>query len=274
MPMREALAESRNAVAIWLTGQIGIDAVLRTSRALGVRHAAAALSDHGARARRRSRCWSWRRPTGRSPRAWWPSPTSCARSLRSSGDADLDRAAARRSRSASMPAPLALIQEGLRGVVRMPTGTAHALTSRAFPIAVMGKTGHDQRLQGRAVRRLDLRRRRHHGGGAHRFRRRSLARRAGKPAAGWPCRCSARSCCGSTAIGSLVGPAPKFPSRDRTADHQVPDRAAVHAGRRRPRAGRADGPDPAAAIAARRARGSYKTKGRRACALPALMSSR
>lgn len=40
---------------------------------------------------------------------------------------------------------LALIQEGLRGVVRIPTGTAHALDSRAFPIAVMGKTG-DQRL--------------------------------------------------------------------------------------------------------------------------------
>ena len=36
IPMREALAESRNAVAIWLTSQIGIDAVLRTSRALGV----------------------------------------------------------------------------------------------------------------------------------------------------------------------------------------------------------------------------------------------
>jgi membrane carboxypeptidase/penicillin-binding protein len=36
---------------------------------------------------------------------------------------------------------LALIQEGLRGVVRMPTGTAHALTSRSFPIPVMGKTG-------------------------------------------------------------------------------------------------------------------------------------
>jgi len=36
---------------------------------------------------------------------------------------------------------LALIQEGLRGVVRMPTGTAHALDSRRFPIAVMGKTG-------------------------------------------------------------------------------------------------------------------------------------
>jgi membrane carboxypeptidase/penicillin-binding protein len=34
-----------------------------------------------------------------------------------------------------------LIQEGLRGVVRMPTGTAHALDSNNFPIAVMGKTG-------------------------------------------------------------------------------------------------------------------------------------
>jgi penicillin-binding protein 1A len=36
---------------------------------------------------------------------------------------------------------LGLIQEGLRGVVRLPTGTAHALDSRGFPIAVMGKTG-------------------------------------------------------------------------------------------------------------------------------------
>jgi membrane carboxypeptidase/penicillin-binding protein len=36
---------------------------------------------------------------------------------------------------------LALIQEGLRGVVRIPTGTAHALDSRVFPVAVMGKTG-------------------------------------------------------------------------------------------------------------------------------------
>jgi penicillin-binding protein 1A len=38
-------------------------------------------------------------------------------------------------------AALSLIQEGLRSVVRLPTGTAHALASRGFPIAVMGKTG-------------------------------------------------------------------------------------------------------------------------------------
>ena len=36
---------------------------------------------------------------------------------------------------------LALIQEGLRGVIRLPGGTAHALSGRQFPIPVMGKTG-------------------------------------------------------------------------------------------------------------------------------------
>ena len=37
IPIRQALAESRNAVAMWITEQIGIDSVLRTSRSLGVR---------------------------------------------------------------------------------------------------------------------------------------------------------------------------------------------------------------------------------------------
>ena len=45
------------------------------------------------------------------------------------------------SRTAIDPAALSLIQEGLRGVVRLPTGTAHALATRGFPIAVMGDTG-------------------------------------------------------------------------------------------------------------------------------------
>jgi penicillin-binding protein 1A len=34
-----------------------------------------------------------------------------------------------------------LIQEGLRGVIRLPGGTAHALSGGGFPIPVMGKTG-------------------------------------------------------------------------------------------------------------------------------------
>ena len=36
IPLRKALAESRNAVAIWITEQIGIDSVLQMSRSLGV----------------------------------------------------------------------------------------------------------------------------------------------------------------------------------------------------------------------------------------------
>jgi membrane carboxypeptidase/penicillin-binding protein len=38
-------------------------------------------------------------------------------------------------------AELRLIQEGLRGVVRLPDGTAHALDDPDFPIPVMAKTG-------------------------------------------------------------------------------------------------------------------------------------
>ena len=38
-------------------------------------------------------------------------------------------------------AALRAIQEGLRGVVRLPDGTAHSLDARNFPVPVMGKTG-------------------------------------------------------------------------------------------------------------------------------------
>ena len=37
IPVRQALAESRNAVAVWITGKIGIDRVVRTSQNLGIR---------------------------------------------------------------------------------------------------------------------------------------------------------------------------------------------------------------------------------------------
>src|SRR5262249_33720628 len=39
------------------------------------------------------------------------------------------------------PGAVAAIQEGLRGVVRLPDGTAHALAAQDFGIPVMGKTG-------------------------------------------------------------------------------------------------------------------------------------
>src|SRR4029434_11166833 len=37
MPIRQALAESRNAVAVWITREIGLAKVLTTSREMGIR---------------------------------------------------------------------------------------------------------------------------------------------------------------------------------------------------------------------------------------------
>src|SRR4029450_2615122 len=37
IPMRQALAESRNAVAVWITREIGLDRVIQASRELGIR---------------------------------------------------------------------------------------------------------------------------------------------------------------------------------------------------------------------------------------------
>ena len=139
IPLREALAESRNAVAIWITGQIGIDAVLRTSRSLGVqtplhRYATTAL---GASEMSLLELATAYRTIAAGILT---QPYVIRQIVRDSGEV------VRHEIPASEPVShrdgaLALIQEGLRGVVRIPTGTAHALDSRAFPIAVMGKTG-------------------------------------------------------------------------------------------------------------------------------------
>ena len=139
IPIREALAESRNAVAIWITTQIGIDAVLQTSRNLGVR---TPLQHYATTALGASEVNLLELATAYETIASGlrVEPHVIRRVLRDSeelvgafrqpdvGVQVTDRA-------------LALIQEGLRGVVRIPTGTAHALNSAGFPIAVMGKTG-------------------------------------------------------------------------------------------------------------------------------------
>ncbi len=111
IPIREALAESRNTVAVWLAGQVGIGRVLRMARILGVE----------------------------TPLVLAP-PFVIRQVVRGPDDV-IPGGAGPVVPVALNPAVLALIQEGLRGVVRLPTGTAYALNSRAFPVAVMGKTG-------------------------------------------------------------------------------------------------------------------------------------
>jgi len=140
IPIRKALAESRNAVAIWITSQIGIDAVIRTSRSLGVqtplqRYVTTAL---GASEMNLLELATAYRTIASGILA---QPYVIQHVVWSSGDAPGEDEVHAAPVSIGNAAALSLIQEGLRGVVRIPTGTAHALDSRAFPIAVMGKTG-------------------------------------------------------------------------------------------------------------------------------------
>jgi penicillin-binding protein 1A len=139
IPIREALAESRNAVAIWITSQIGIDAILRMSRQLGVDtplqpYPTTAL---GASEMSLLELATVYRTIASGTVA---TPYVIQQIVRDAGDLT----SVNEGHPPGTPMAdrgLALIQEGLRGVVRIPTGTAHALDASDFPIAVMGKTG-------------------------------------------------------------------------------------------------------------------------------------
>lgn len=140
IPVRQALAESRNAVAVWITTRIGIDSVLRASERLGVRtplhrYIATAL---GASEMSLLELANAYRTIASGALA---QPYVIRRVAHASGGAAAGPDAERPRPVAVGDEALRLIQEGLRGVVRLPGGTAHALDSARFPIAIMGKTG-------------------------------------------------------------------------------------------------------------------------------------
>jgi penicillin-binding protein 1A len=134
---RQALAESRNVVAVWIALEIGLDEVLETSRELGIRtplqrNVATAL---GASEVRLLELADVYRAMASGILA---QPHVIGRVTDTSGGVLYE---APRPSLTIRSAELSLIQEGLRGVVRLPNGTAHRLDSRNFPIPVMGKTG-------------------------------------------------------------------------------------------------------------------------------------
>jgi penicillin-binding protein 1A len=139
IPVRQALAESRNAAAIWIGGQIGIETILRTAHRLGVvtplhRYPTTAL---GASEMSLLELANAYRMMASGVAA---TPYVIARVARGA-DPGGGGADARPAPLVQIDRALLLIQEGLRGVVRMPGGTAHALDGSGFPVAVMGKTG-------------------------------------------------------------------------------------------------------------------------------------
>ncbi len=139
IPLRMALAESRNAVAIWITEQIGVGSVLQMARSLGIRtplHPYVTTALGASEVNLLELANAYRTIAS----GILTQPYVIRKIVRDSGEV-LGDSRRPSSRVYVEGDALSLIQEGLRSVVRMPTGTAHALDSSVFPIAVMGKTG-------------------------------------------------------------------------------------------------------------------------------------
>ena len=137
IPMRQALAESRNAVAVWITREIGLDRVIGTSRELGIHtplqpYITTALG--ASEVRLLELAGAYRAMAS----GILAEPYIIDRVTDAAGEVLYEAARTALEFSSSH---LNLIQEGLRGVVRIPKGTAHSLYGRDFPIPVMGKTG-------------------------------------------------------------------------------------------------------------------------------------
>jgi penicillin-binding protein 1A len=137
IPMRQALAESRNAVAVWITREIGLDRVIGTSRELGIHtplqpYITTALGASEVRLLELAGAY-------RAMASGILAEPYIIDRVTGAAGAVLYEAA--RTALEFNSSHLNLIQEGLRGVVRIPEGTAHSLYGRDFPIPVMGKTG-------------------------------------------------------------------------------------------------------------------------------------
>jgi penicillin-binding protein 1A len=137
MPLRQALAESRNAVAVRIAREVGLDRVIVTSRELGIRsplqpYVTTALGTSEVRLLELAGVYR------AMASALLAEPHIIDRVADGAGRVLYEAPRSARSIASTQ---LSLIQEGLRGVVRLPNGTAHALDGRDFPIPVMGKTG-------------------------------------------------------------------------------------------------------------------------------------
>lgn len=137
MAARQALAESRNTVAVHVAREVGLNQVRQVARELGVTSPIASFisSALGASGVRLVELAGAYRTMASGIRAV---PHAINRVTDSSGGV-VYRAAGPSGRLRA--AGLSEIREGLRGVVRIPGGTAGALSRRDFPIPVMGKTG-------------------------------------------------------------------------------------------------------------------------------------
>jgi penicillin-binding protein 1A len=137
IPLRQALAESRNAPAVWITRELGVDTVIRTAHQMGIH---TSLQPYISTALGASEvCLLELADAYRAIASGvLAEPHVIERVTDAAGERLYE---ATRSAREIPSAALHALQEGLRGVVRLPDGTAHSLNARKFPIPVMGKTG-------------------------------------------------------------------------------------------------------------------------------------
>lgn len=139
IPIRQALAESRNAATVWVARTVGVPQVLRTARELGIR---SRLQPYITTALGASEVTLLE--LANAYRAMASGLLAEPHVIERISDAEGRPLLSARGGVRPLRDPegaLPLIQEALRGVVRLPGGTAHALDLSRFPIPVMGKTG-------------------------------------------------------------------------------------------------------------------------------------
>lgn len=140
IPIRQALAESRNAAAMWLTYRSGgIREVIKTAELLGIEtplepYPTTSIGASVVNLAELSNAFR-SMATGLKGR-----PHVIEKITNRSNEVLFIRSQAVQSISIEEEA-LAEIQQGLRGNIRLPNGTAHSLAAADFPIPVGGKTG-------------------------------------------------------------------------------------------------------------------------------------
>jgi penicillin-binding protein 1A len=135
--VRQALAESRNAATVWVARSIGMERVVETARALGIKSRLLPLLGTALGASEVQLL-----ELANAYRAIASGIVAEPHVIERITDGGGSVLFARRPPSLRVPLDddvLREMQEALRGVVRLPGGTAHALLG--LPVPVMGKTG-------------------------------------------------------------------------------------------------------------------------------------
>jgi penicillin-binding protein 1A len=137
--VRQALAESRNAVAVRLAQRIGVSRIMETARELGIRtplapYITTALGASEVRLLELATAY-------RAMASGIVADPYIIERVTDPYGKTLYVAEQRTELLDADDTALREIQEGLRGVVMLPGGTAHSLAASSFPVAVMGKTG-------------------------------------------------------------------------------------------------------------------------------------